>query len=314
MLNQLLTDIKNHATIIIHRHLRPDPDALGSQLGLKQVLQASFPEKEIYAVGENDHHIVGFEDMDQISDQVYQEALVIVTDTANTPRIDDQRYQTGQKVIKIDHHPNHDVYGDWQWVDDQVSSASELIASFVLASQGQLQMTDQAAQYFFLGIVGDTGRFLYDNTSPETMKIAGQLRAYDFPATELMQAANTQSLAQAQLLAYVLGHLEIDDTGAVAWVSISQDCLKTIGLSESETYHVVQTPGSIAGVRAWVTFVEQPAGHWRCRIRSKGPVINTIAMNHDGGGHEKAAGANAYSDQEKLAIVKELVAVSQSDK
>src|SRR5699024_242338 len=117
MKKQIIDTIKKYDTIIIHRHVRPDPDALGSQNGLKEILLASFPNKKVYAVGEDDPSLTFLAEMDQIDDAVYKDALVITCDTANTARVSDQRYKLGEMIIKIDHHPNNDPYGDLLWIN-----------------------------------------------------------------------------------------------------------------------------------------------------------------------------------------------------
>ena len=128
--HDILSKIKEYDTIIIHRHMRPDPDALGSQVGLQKLLQYHFPEKTIKVTGYDEPNLMWLAQMDQVTDEEYQEALVIVCDTANTARIDDQRYTTGDFLIKIDHHPDDEVYGDISLVDTSSSSASEMIALF----------------------------------------------------------------------------------------------------------------------------------------------------------------------------------------
>lgn len=100
----IIQAIKDYDTIIIHRHVRPDPDALGSQGGLKEIIKASFPAKNVYIVGEDNPDLTYLVHMDKIDDKIYNNALVIVCDTANSPRIDDDRYHLGDKIIKIDHH------------------------------------------------------------------------------------------------------------------------------------------------------------------------------------------------------------------
>lgn len=306
MLEKILAAIEAHDIIIIHRHVRPDPDALGSQMGLKAVLEETYPHKDIYAAGQDDDSLAEFGDMDDISDDTYKNALVIVNDSANRPRIDDHRYKKGATLVKVDHHPNEDPYGDFMIVEPSISSTSELWASIILRDDNNLQMNDEAAKCFFLGIVGDTGRFLYDNTTRDTMQIAGELLNYDFPASELMQESNTQTISQARLQAYVLQNMKLSAQGTVNSVYISQDLLQSLDLTANETYQIVQIPGTIEGVITWVTFIEQPDGKVRCRIRSKGPVINHIAAQHDGGGHEKASGANVYSSEEKDELLAQL--------
>src|SRR5690625_2545476 len=132
---QIIEWIQAYERIIIHRHVRPDPDAYGSQAGLQRMIQLSFPKKEVYIVGEEDPDLHYLARMDEISDDKYNDALVIVCDTANTGRICDQRYKLGKKIVKIDHHPNVDPYGDLLWVDTDASSTSEMIYELFLAGK-----------------------------------------------------------------------------------------------------------------------------------------------------------------------------------
>src|SRR3982751_3649641 len=132
MKDKILQSIKEYETIIIHRHVRPDPDAYGSQGGLAEVLKASFPEKTIYTVGKEEKTLHFLRRIDHITDDAYNGSLVIVCDTANEARIDDSRYKLGDKLIKIDHHPNVDQYGDLFWVDTNASSTSEMIYELYL--------------------------------------------------------------------------------------------------------------------------------------------------------------------------------------
>ena len=97
----ILEKIKAYDTIIIHRHQRPDPDAIGSQIGLKEILKTNFSDKKILATGVNEPTLSWIAEMDEVPDNDYEGALVIVTDTANTPRIDDDRYDMGDFLIKM---------------------------------------------------------------------------------------------------------------------------------------------------------------------------------------------------------------------
>ena len=148
--------------------------------------------------------------MDQVTDEEYQEALVIVCDTANTARIDDQRYTTGDFLIKIDHHPDDEVYGDISLVDTSSSSASEMIALF--AFENDLGLSKEAAELLYAGIIGDTGRFLYPSTSARTFEVAAKLRQYDFDLSACL-ANGLYQRQVAKLQGYVYEQLEIDENG-----------------------------------------------------------------------------------------------------
>ena len=301
--HQILEKIKEYDTIIIHRHMKPDPDALGSQVGLKALLKHHFPEKTIKAVGFDEPTLTWMAEMDSVEDSAYQGALVIVCDTANTARIDDKRYIQGDFLIKIDHHPNDDVYGDLSWVDTSSSSASEMITLF--AQTTQLALSDHAAELLFAGIVGDTGRFLYPSTTARTLRLAASLREHNFDFAALTRKMDTMSYKIAKLQGYIYDHLEVDENGA-ARVILSQEILKRFNVTDAETAAIVGVPGRIDSVSLWGIFVEQADGHYRVRLRSKIHPINEIAKEHDGGGHPLASGANSYSLEENEIIYQKL--------
>ena len=301
--HQILEKIKEYDTIIIHRHMKPDPDALGSQVGLKALLEYHFPEKTIKVVGFNEPTLTWLAEMDQVDDKDYQGALAIICDTANTARIDDKRYLNAETIIKIDHHPNDEVYGDLVWVDTNSSSASEMIALF--AETTKLELSDYAAKMLCAGIIGDTGRFLYPYNSARTHSIASQHRENKFDYAELTRKMDTMSFKIAKLQGYVYDHLEVDENGA-ARVILTQDILKKYDVTDAETAAIVGAPGRIDTVSLWGIFVEQADGHYRVRLRSKFVPINGVAKEHDGGGHPLASGANSYSLEENELIYQKL--------
>lgn len=301
----ILEEINKYQTIIVHRHQRPDPDAIGSQAGLAEILRASFPEKTIYQVGGPIEGLSYLAEMEDISDEVYQGALVIVTDTANSARVSDKRYALGEKVIKIDHHPNDEPYGDLVWVDTSASSCSELIADFCFENSDALKMTEEAARLLYAGIVGDTGRFLYPATTPHTLRDAAKLMEYGVDTAKLNRQIEQISFSVAKLSGYVFEHLEVDENGA-GKVILPQELLDEYEVVDSETAAVVPLPGTIEKVLAWGIFVQQPEGYYRVRLRSKGPVINELAKGHHGGGHPLASGANARDLAEVAEIYQKI--------
>ncbi|KRN60027.1 DHH family phosphoesterase [Carnobacterium maltaromaticum] len=302
--DQILNEIKHYKTIIVHRHKRPDPDALGSQGGLVEILKASFPDKQILKAGGPVDGLQFLSEMDPVTAEDYKNSLVIVTDTANSPRISGDDYTLGEKLIKIDHHPNDEPYGDIVFVNTKASSCSEIIVDFYDYHKAELKLTDEGARLLYAGIVGDTGRFLYPATTSHTLQVAAELMTYNFSATDLNNELNVMSPAVALLSGYVLQNIEVNELG-VGRVILTKECLAEFGVADSETAAAVSLPGSIEGVLLWGIFVEQPEGYFRCRLRSKGPVINEIAKRHHGGGHPLASGANAKDLAEVAEIMSE---------
>jgi phosphoesterase RecJ-like protein len=306
MIKQIQDAINQYETIIIHRHERPDPDALGSQLGLAEVIKVRFPNKKVFVVGEEEQSLAFLGEMDFVSDQEYKQALVIVCDTANTDRIDDKRYDQGAFLIKIDHHPNEEPYGDLHWVDTTYSSTSEMIVEFV--EQGKAvgyKLNSASALLLYAGIVGDTGRFRYTNTTPETLQRASLLVNQKFDQNAFYSNLHKKDLKITRLQGYVLQHFSIIEN-EVGVMRLTNEELEQFNVTSTESSQLVNTFSDVEGLKVWVFFVEDD-DKIRVRLRSKGPVINTIAAEHNGGGHPMAAGATAHSWEETEEIVKKLV-------
>jgi bifunctional oligoribonuclease and PAP phosphatase NrnA len=308
MKQEILDTIKQYDTIILHRHVRPDPDAYGSQGGLAAILKESFPEKNIYAVGQEEPTLHYMRRLDTIDDETYQGALVIVCDTANEERICDRRYTLGDRLIKIDHHPNEDPYGDLLWVDTTASSCSEMIYDFYLFGKDQgLKMNDEGARLLFAGIVGDTGRFLYPSTTEKTFSYAGELIHYNFSRPELFDRMYELEANIIKLNGYILQNFELQENG-VGSVVLTKELLEKFQARPAEASLLVGTLGEVKGIKAWAFFIEE-GNQIRVRLRSKGPVINGVARKFNGGGHPLASGASIFSWDEVDEVLKELDAV-----
>ncbi|HFC9356068.1 TPA: bifunctional oligoribonuclease/PAP phosphatase NrnA [Enterococcus hirae] len=310
---EILKEIKKYDRIIIHRHQRPDPDALGSQVGLAEILRETFPQKEIYQVGETVEGLRFLAEMETIDTQVYEGALVIVTDTANSPRISDERFKLGEKLIKIDHHPNDEPYGDLVWVNTKASSCSEMIAEWALMFPDEVSINTRAARLLYAGMVGDTGRFLYPATTPRTLEIAAILMSYPFDASALNREIEQMPMKVAKLSGYLYQHIQVDKNGA-GKVILTHELLTEYGINDSETASIISLPGVIDEVLVWAIFVQQPEGYYRVRLRSKGPIINELAKKHHGGGHPLASGASAKDLNEVAQIYEEIKEACRSYK
>jgi len=301
---EIIATIKKYDKIIILRHQNPDPDALGSQAGLATTIRQTFPNKKVLIGGNNTEGLKWLSTVQEVTDEDYKDALVIVTDTANQPRIDDQRFDDGAFLIKIDHHPNDDAYGDQLFVNIDASSCSEIIADLIDSSD-ELQLTKEVAYYLYAGIVGDTGRFLYPATTEHTMCVAGKFIALGVDTAAINNKMNEVTLKQAKLQGFIYDILQIDESGAALAV-IDLDLMKKLGLTQEQANSVVSTPGRLMEVRSWMEAVQKDDGTFRMHIRSQGPVINEMAKKHDGGGHPLASGATAKDLDEVKQMFEEL--------
>ncbi len=292
MLQRVWQQIEQYDKIIIHRHVSPDPDAFGSQLALAEIIKNNYPYKLVRTVGYSEPTMdwMGVMDSD-VEEYDYEGALVIVTDTANAPRIDDNRYRLAHCLIKIDHHPETDDYGDYRLVDTSACSTCQVIVNLFKANQERynLEMPAHAAMLLYAGIIADSGRFLYDTTTKQTYENTAFLMDYEFSCDFVHQKLYTRSLNIVKAQGLVLSKFKITDAG-VAYVKMTQEELTAYQLTTATRAALVNTLANIEGVRVWVFFFDQDE-RIRVNIRSNGPVINTVAAQFEGGGHPKASGA-----------------------
>ncbi|WP_018659407.1 DHH family phosphoesterase [Allofustis seminis] len=305
---QILQAIAEYDDILIFRHVRPDLDAIGSQIGLARMIEATYPDKKVYTHGKDVPWLSELiAPMNPLPSKDFTGKLVIVLDTANTDRLDGniENINTAACVIKIDHHLPVEAYGQVQWVEPDASSASELIAKLWWNHSHELKMTTEAAYALYAGIVGDTNRFLYDSTGPETMQLAGELMRYPFDHAALHFKLAEITPVERRLIAYTLENAHVSEVG-VGMILFTSETLAELQATDEDTSVTLSLVGNIQGVISWGVFVQQSTGSYRCRLRSKGPAINEIAARHEGGGHKLASGANAHDEMEIKEIVKEL--------
>ncbi|REB06552.1 bifunctional oligoribonuclease/PAP phosphatase NrnA [Sporosarcina sp. BI001-red] len=306
MKRQIIDTIEQYSTIIIHRHVRPDPDAFGSQVGLKKLIQANYPDKNVYATGSDDGQLSFMANQDPVSDDMYEGALVIVTDTANTERVDGQSYKKGSFLVKIDHHPNVDPYGDVLWIDTNASSCSEMI--YELFAEGrdmkEWKLPNESARLLFAGIVGDTGRFMYPSATGKTFEIASELIKYKFDRQQIFAGMYEVERNLLHLQGYVYQNFSINENGA-AYIKLTKTILNQFDVKAEETSSLVSSLGDVKGISAWLIFVEE-TDQIRVRLRSKGIVINELAAEYGGGGHPLAAGASVKTWEEADEVIRKV--------
>ena len=116
--------IKEYNTIVVARHLGPDPDAVTTEIALRDSIKATFPKKKVYAVGASVSRFKVFGKLDKINENEIEDALLIVVDVPNISRIDGVTFTKYKEVIKIDHHPYEDAMGHIELVD--TTSCSQL--------------------------------------------------------------------------------------------------------------------------------------------------------------------------------------------
>lgn len=302
MFNEIKSIIEKYETIIIHRHLRPDGDCIGSQFGLKQILLDNYPNKSIYCVGDEIPEYLSFIGKnDIISDDIYKNALAIVVDTSVDHRICDNRYLTAEYIIKIDHHDDSPDFGNLCYVDPKSPACCQLITQF--ASETGLNITKEAAKALYTGIVTDTGRFQFRGLSKKTFEMAGLLIDTGLDTEEIYAELNLKDLESYKLQAYVYKNIKRTPNG-VAYIYFTNKIIKKFGVTREDAAALVSSLSSIKGSMFWITFVDYPE-NIRVRLRSRFMAINELGKKYRGGGHLQAAGATIYNKKEMKQLLKE---------
>ncbi|CAM3077397.1 DHH family phosphoesterase [Lactiplantibacillus plajomi] len=280
--------VENAPRIFVYRHTNPDPDAIGSQFGLVQLLRTAFPDKPVVAVGSVPNHLTWIATNDTPPQQPTAADLLVMVDCANHDRIAGH-WRQDAPIIKIDHHPNRDSYGTLNWVDAGYSSCSEMIYALYAADRTRLTMTTTIATLLYAGIIGDTVGFSTPATSAKTLATASQLAAYGVDIATVSHHAADLTPQLAKLSGYILSHLEVDELG-LAHVVLSQPVLQSLAVPYGDEDAIVALPGNLANVTAWLIFVATPQGNYRVHLRSKRVPIDAVAKRFGGGGHALASG------------------------
>ncbi|MCX5775232.1 MAG: DHH family phosphoesterase [Firmicutes bacterium] len=196
--NAIYKAIKNYDKIVVFRHQMPDFDALGTQMGLVMWLKDNFPAKEIHYVG--DDHVSFtprlYPPMEIMEDSWFQQKfLAIVLDTGNSDRVSDNRFKSADLTIKIDHHPVVESFCDINLVNTTMAASSELVVNLLLQFPGHHKFEKQSAAFFFTGIAGDSGRFMYTSTTGHTFEIAKHLIATGFSLSRAVYQECTKKIS-----------------------------------------------------------------------------------------------------------------------
>ncbi|MGI6714274.1 MAG: DHH family phosphoesterase [Bacilli bacterium] len=305
--------IKQFDRIAIFTHITPDFDALGSQFGLYTWLQDNFPEKDIRVLGSNHPtytpHL--YPSIPELDDQWFEKPfLAIVVDTSTSDRVSDQRFQQATIIIKIDHHPPVDQYGDINLVDTELVAAAEAVTNLIVYRNTKFSLSKEAAIYLYSGIAGDSRRFLYQDTTIYTFANVTELLKTGFNlTTDVYNKMYVETLQDLALRAHILTHYRLTDHG-VAYYILDDETLKEFERTTDQGKEFVNIFNGIEGVNAWFSASEdRQRGIYKVSLRSKDTPINQVATKYRGGGHAQASGATLHSREEIDLLVADLDAL-----
>ncbi len=312
MFEEILQAIKTHSTVIIHRHTTPDGDAMGSQIGLKELLKENFPEKKIYAVGDDPKRFAFMDGsaMDEIEDSIYEGALAVILDCGSAHLISDERYKLAATTARIDHHIFSEKIADYEVIDTSYESCCGEVTEFALESG--LRLSPASAKALYTGMVTDSGRFRYDSTTSNTFRLASALLAQKFDLNGLYAQLYADDFAYVRLKAQFVLKINFTADG-VAYIYTTKEELPTYGVDTfTVSRGMVATMSDLKGVDIWVNFTETDKGVL-VEIRSNKYNVQPVAVKYGGGGHAKACGATVENRETAMALLEDLNAIRREN-
>ena len=304
MFINILEKIKEYDNIVIARHIGVDPDAMASQIGLRDAILENFPNKNVYAVGTGGAKFKFLGSLDELETDP-KESLLIILDVPDKKRVDVLNIDDFKYKIKIDHHPYIETFCDIEYIDEKASSASEILIEFIYSMK--LKATKSIMETLFLGLVSDTNRFMFKNTSSKTFKIVSDLvKDYKIDIADLYYPLYERPLKEIRLLGYESENMKLTKNG-VGYIIIMNDILKKYNVDVASSGNMINNFNYIKEVYVWLAITEDVKNNlFKINIRSRGPVINKIAEKYNGGGHKLASGAKVYSMEEVNNLINDL--------
>ena len=301
----LFKDIEAYDTIIIERHTRPDLDALGSQIGLSLILKNKYPNKNIYIVGDETKKYSFIGKMDEIEDEKFNGALVIIVDVAVSYLVSDTRYMNASKVWVIDHHKNECDITDYKLVDTTISAAAEYIAYLVM--EEGIEIPKEAATALYGGIITDSGRFMYGANLSETLRVSASLMDFGADAKYIYDNIYIETLQEREMKNYFQERIKFKD--GVAWLENKEEVFDKFKCEFNDISRgMLSLMAGIEEIKIWCNFTyDIESNTVKCEFRSRGVEIVDVAKAFGGGGHAYACGCTIQSFQNVEEVIQAFI-------
>ncbi len=297
--------------VVIACHVNPDGDALGSllacSLGLRQLGKKTWPTwgaaevKVPFAY----RFLPGADSLVPPGD-IPSAKTFLALDCGAADRLGDleELARTSQTIVNVDHHPSNENFGTINVVVTTASSTAELVA-YLLKDVG-VDFDRDIATCLYTGVVTDTGRFQYANSTPDTLRLAADLLAYGVPAPEIAsEVFDSSPFGYLKLLGRMLERATLLEEERFVYSWVTQRDLIDNAVQMDETEKLIDLLRATRAADVAAMFKEQDDGRYRVSLRSRGPVsVGAIARAHGGGGHELAAGFTAESLDHGVSIIR----------
>lgn len=295
---KIYNEIKKYNTIYIARHIGPDPDCVSSQIALRDSIIETFPEKKVYAVGSGLARFKYFGKLDKMPEFDYENSLLVCVDVPDIRRVEVPGFEKFKNVIKIDHHPFVEKFGELELIDLDAASAAEIVT--VLINNTKLKMNKQIAENLFIGIISDSNRLLFEPSGYKQFDLVSKLiSSHKLDVQSLYKKLYSKPLAEVRLMGYIASNLKVTKN-KFAYIYLEDDIIKSLGADAASSSNMINEFNNIDEILVWMFITRDEKNDiFRVNIRSRGPFINDIASKYNGGGHKYASGVRT-KDKEVL--------------
>jgi phosphoesterase RecJ-like protein len=294
--------VHKHNRFVLTSHIRPDCDALGSELGMAGVLKAL--GKDVLIVNgqatppnlaflDPDHQLKTI-NADVQPDQLSDREILMILDTSAWaqlgPMSDVVRTTSARKII-LDHHVSQDDLGATAFKDTAAEATGRLVAE--AAEHLGVGLTPEIATALYAALATDTGWYRFPSTTPSTYRLAaGLMEAGASPPAIYASLYEQETLGRCRLRGVILSRLETELSGRLVHTYVRKDDFQKTGSLPQDTEDAINLSLTIAGTKLAVIIVEQPTGGVKLSFRSRCALdCNEMAAHFGGGGHKAAAGA-----------------------
>ena len=304
MFLKILKEIEKYSNIVIARHIGVDPDAMASEIALRDTIKLNYPEKNVYAVGTGGakFKFLGSLDNPEIK---YEETLLITVDVPDKKRVDCIKMDDFKQIIKIDHHPFIEKFSDLEYIDEKASSVCQIIMEMIY--ELNLKSSNEIMEKLFLGLVSDTNRFLFSNSTYKTFEIVSRvIKDYNLDIASLYYPLYERPLNEIKLFGYEAENMNLTKNG-VGYFIVTNDILKKFNVDVAASGNMINNFNNVKELLVWIGITEDTKNKlYKVNIRSRGPIINEIAEKYNGGGHKLASGAKLYNKEDIEKIINDL--------
>ena len=279
--------LEKYQKITILSHVNPDPDAIGTALGIYTCLREQRFQAEVVNATEDIPRYLDFLPyFGRIKQKMdFADSLIIACDCGSLDRLGFTLED--REIINIDHHSTNSQYGVLNIVDTKAVSSSEV--AFKLLER-LYPVSRESAIAFYAALVSDTRNFTTSNMSGSVFNFAGKLVALGIDIAEVTEKMmHRRSLASLRILGMAINSLELREDAKVAVMKISKENLGHTGARLSDLDGVVDYAKSLVTVEIAIMLVERE-GDVKVSLRSKKADISTLASFFGGGGHRQAGG------------------------